>query len=90
MKIMSGSFSNFQIIRGDIRKSRCTTGKSRAGGKFSASVNYTGGKLPQVSTTNAANFPLVVHLQLLISPRIFEKIRYGPNEILRGLGETDS
>jgi hypothetical protein len=32
----------------------------------------------------------VVHLELRISPRIFEKIRNGPNGILRGLGETDS
>jgi hypothetical protein len=38
--------------------------------------------LPPVST--------VVHLELRISPRILEKIRNGPNGILRGLGETDS
>jgi hypothetical protein len=30
-----------------------------------------------------------VHLELRISPRIFEKIRNGPNGIIRGLGETD-
>ncbi len=41
-------------------------------------------QLPPVSTTR------VVHLELWISPRIFEKIRNGPNGILRGLGETDS
>jgi hypothetical protein len=29
-------------------------------------------------------------LELRISPRIFEKIRNGPNGTLRGLGETDS
>ncbi len=40
--------------------------------------------LPPVSTTP------VVNLELRISPRIFEKIRNGPNGILRGLGETDS
>jgi hypothetical protein len=40
--------------------------------------------LPLVSTT------LVVHIELGISPRIFEKIRNGPNGILGGLGETDS
>ncbi len=40
--------------------------------------------LPQVSATP------VVHLELQISPRIFEKIRNGPIGILRGLGETDS
>jgi hypothetical protein len=32
----------------------------------------------------------VVHLELSIYPRIFEKIRNGLNWILRGLGETDS
>jgi hypothetical protein len=40
--------------------------------------------LPPVSATP------VVHLELRISPRIFEKIRNGPIGILRGLGETDS
>jgi len=40
--------------------------------------------LPPVSATP------VVHLELRISPRIFEKNRNGPNGILRGLGETDS
>ncbi len=30
------------------------------------------------------------NLELHISPRIFEKIRNGPNGIIRGLGETDS
>jgi hypothetical protein len=37
--------------------------------------------LPPVSTT------LVVHLELQISPRSFEKNRNGPNGVLRGLGE---
>ncbi len=36
------------------------------------------------------HLPPVVHLELQISPRIFEKIRNGPTGILRGLGETDS
>jgi hypothetical protein len=40
--------------------------------------------LPPVSLTP------VVNLELRVSPRIFEKIRNGPNGILRGLGETDS
>jgi hypothetical protein len=40
--------------------------------------------LPPVSTTP------VLHLELRISPRIFEKIQKGPNVLLRGLGETDS
>ncbi len=39
--------------------------------------------LPPVSLTP------VVHLELEISPRIFEKIRNGPNGIIWGLGETD-
>ncbi len=38
--------------------------------------------LPPVSMTP------VVHLELQISPRIFEKIRNGPNGILIGLGES--
>ena len=40
--------------------------------------------LPPVSLT------LVANLELRISPRIFEKIRNGPNGIIRGLGETGS
>ncbi len=32
----------------------------------------------------------VVHLELRISPRIFEKIRFVHNGIHRGLGENDS
>jgi hypothetical protein len=40
--------------------------------------------LPPVSLT------LVANLELRISPRIFEKIRNGPNGILGGLGETGS
>ncbi len=31
-----------------------------------------------------------VNLEQRISPRIFEKLRNVPSEILRGLGETDS
>jgi hypothetical protein len=54
--ITLGSFRNFSKIRGDIRKSRCTTD---TGGKFATGVNETGGKLPLVSTTPAANLPPV-------------------------------
>ncbi len=36
------------------------------------------------------HLPPVVHLELRISPRIFEKIWNGRNGILRCLGETDS
>ncbi len=48
LKITLGSFRIFSKIRGDIHKSRCTTG-----------VYDTGGKLPPVSTTLAANLPPV-------------------------------
>ena len=40
--------------------------------------------LPTVSLTPVAN------LELRISPRIFEKIRNDPNDIIKGLGETYS
>jgi hypothetical protein len=40
--------------------------------------------LPPVSATP------VVNLELQISPRIFEKIRNGPNRTLWGWGESDS
>ncbi len=33
--------SNFSKIRGDIRKSRCTTGINDTGGKFATGVNHT-------------------------------------------------
>ncbi len=53
-----GSFRIFSKIRGDICKSRCTTGVNDTGGKFATGVNDTCGKLPPVSTTPAANLPL--------------------------------
>ncbi len=64
------------------------------GGKFAAVVVDTGGNLPPVSLTPAANLPPVsltpvVHLDLRISPWIFEKTRNDPNAIIRGLGEGD-
>ncbi len=65
------------------------------GGKFAAGVVDTGGNLPQVSLTTVANCPPVsttpvLHLDLQISPRIFDKIQNDPNAIIRGLGEGDS
>ncbi len=54
------------------------------GGKFAAGVVDTGGNLPRVLLTP------VVHIDLRISPRIFEKIRNDPNVIIRGLGQGDS
>ncbi len=52
--------------------------------KFATCVVDTSGNLPPVSLIP------VVHLDLRISPRIFEKIQNGPNGILWGWGETDS
>jgi hypothetical protein len=68
------------------------------GGKFAAGVVDvvdTVGNLPSVSLTPVANLPpvsltLVVHLDLRISPQIFENIRNDPNVIISGLGEGDS
>ncbi len=65
------------------------------GDKFAAGVVDTGGNLPPVLLTPVANLPPVsltpvVHVDLRISPRIFRKIRNGPNGILWGWGETDS
>ncbi len=39
-----GPFQIFSKIRGDIRKSRCTTGINDTGGKIAAGINDTGGK----------------------------------------------
>ncbi len=50
-----GSYKNFSKIHGDIHKSRCTIGINDTGGKFATGVNNTGGNLPPVSTTPAAN-----------------------------------
>ncbi len=60
-----GPFRVFSKIRGDIRKSRCTTGINDTGGKFchqfrqcfarcTTGINDTGGNLPLVSTTPVA------------------------------------
>jgi hypothetical protein len=78
--------------------------QSATGGKFSAGIVDTGGKfatgvnntnLPPVLLILLANLPpvsltRVVHLDLRISPRNFEKIRNDPNVIIGGLGEGDS
>jgi hypothetical protein len=39
------AFRIFSKIRGDIRKSRCTTGINDTSGKFATGVNDTGGKI---------------------------------------------
>ncbi len=64
------------------------TGLVDTGGIFASSVVDTGGKLPLVSLTPVANLPStlavlvanlplipVVHLDLQISPRIFQKFK---------------
>ena len=43
--IKVGSYQIFSKIRGDIRKSRCTTGVNDTGGKFATGVNDTGVKI---------------------------------------------
>jgi hypothetical protein len=50
------------------------------GGKFAAGVVDTGGNLPLTPVANLPPVSLtpVVHLDLRISPRIFEKIRNDP------------
>ncbi len=50
----------------------------------------TGGNLPPVANLLPLSLTPVVHLDLRISPRIFEKIRNDPSIIIRGLGECDS
>jgi hypothetical protein len=42
--IALGPFQIFWKIRGDNRKSRCTTGINNTGGKIAAGINDTGGK----------------------------------------------
>jgi hypothetical protein len=72
------------------------TGVVNTGGKFAASVVDTPAAiLPPVSLTPVANLPpvsttSVVHLDLRISPRIFENTQNDPNVIFRGLEEGDS
>jgi hypothetical protein len=63
------------------------------GGKFATGINNisgTDGKMPLVLLIPVANLTPVVHLDLRISPWIFETIRNDPNVIFRGLGEDDS
>jgi hypothetical protein len=80
------------------------TGVNDTGDKFATGVNDTDGKLPPVSMTPASTTPAsttpasttlvsttpVANLELRLSQRIYEKIRNGPNGIIRGLEEADS
>ncbi len=45
---------------------------------------------PPVANLPPMSFVAVVHLDLRISPQIFEKNRNDPNFIFEGLGEDDS
>jgi hypothetical protein len=56
LKITLGSFRLFSKLRGDIRKSRCTTGVNDTGGKLPPVLTTPAANLPPVSTTPAANF----------------------------------
>jgi hypothetical protein len=58
LKITLGSFRFFFLkIRGDIRKSRCTTGVNDTGGKFATGVNDTaGGKISAGINDTGGNF----------------------------------
>ena len=59
--------------------------------KFAAGIVDTGGSVVDTGGKFAAH---VVYTcgqpELPISPQVFEKIRKGPNSILKGLEETDS
>jgi len=64
-----------------------STAQGKMVAKFAAGVVDTGGNLPPVSCV--ANLPPVsltpvVHFDLRISQRIFEKILYDPDVIFRG------
>ena len=63
-----------------------STTEGELGTKFAAGVVDTGGKFAAGVVDTGGN----LHLDLRISPRIFEKIRNGPTGILWGWGETDS
>ena len=68
-------------------------GVADTGGKFAAGVIDTGSNFAACVVDTGGKFASlipVVHLDLRLSPRIFEKIRNGPNAILWGWGETDS
>jgi hypothetical protein len=56
-KYSTEAVSNFfSKIRGDIRKSRSTTGINDTSGKFATSVNKTGGKFATGINDTSGNF----------------------------------
>ncbi len=78
--------SNFLKIRQDIRKSRYQRYQQHRR-QILPPVSLA--LLIPVANLSPVSVTPVLHLELQISPRIFEKNRNGPNSILRGLGETD-
>jgi hypothetical protein len=60
------------------------------GGKFGAGVIWYRRQFATGSKFATGVVDTAVHLDLRISPRIFEKIRNDPNVIIRGSGEGDS
>jgi hypothetical protein len=65
-----------------------STTQGELGTKFAAGVVDTGGKFAAGVVDTGGNLPPVVHLDLRISPRIFEKIRNDPNVVIKGLREA--
>jgi hypothetical protein len=91
----SGNLPSVSTTQGEL-VTKFAAGVVDTGGKFATGVVDTGDNLPLVSFTPVANLPPVsltpvVHLDLLISPQIFEKKnRKDPTAIIRGLGGGDS
>jgi hypothetical protein len=56
LKITLGSIRIFSKIRGDILKSRCSTGVNDTGGKFATGVNDTGGKVAAAINDTSGRF----------------------------------
>ncbi len=56
-------FRIFSKIRGDIRKSRCTTGIDDAGGKLATGINDTGGKFAAGVVYNGNNYQTADNLK---------------------------
>ncbi len=88
--------ANLQPVSTTLAKlvAKFAAGVADTGGKFAAGVVDTGGNFAAGVVDTDGKFATVslipvVHLYLRISPRIFEKIRNGPNGILWGWGETD-
>jgi hypothetical protein len=75
LKITLGSFNFFQKIRGDILKSRCTTGINDTGGKFATGVPNTHEKFATGISDTVVKMPLV----LLVLLKLVAKFATGLN-----------